>query len=93
MGEVGAHGAEFHAEIGRYARERGLGALITFGEATRDAVAAFGAGARQCASVEETVAAARECAVAGATLLVKGSRFMRMERISAALTGQAAEGH
>jgi UDP-N-acetylmuramoyl-tripeptide--D-alanyl-D-alanine ligase len=93
MGEVGAHGAEFHAEIGRYARERGLGALIALGEATRDAVAAFGAGARQCASVEETVAAARECAVAGATLLVKGSRFMRMERVSAALTGQAVEGH
>jgi UDP-N-acetylmuramoyl-tripeptide--D-alanyl-D-alanine ligase len=93
MGEVGAHGPEFHAEVGRYAKERGLGSLIALGEATREAVAAFGAGARQCASVEETVAAARERAVAGATLLVKGSRFMRMERVSAALTGQAEGGH
>ena len=93
MGEVGAHGPEYHAEVGRYARERGLAGLITLGEATREAVAAFGAGARQCASVEETVAAARERAVPGATLLVKGSRFMRMERVSAALTGQSVEAH
>jgi murE/murF fusion protein len=93
MGEVGAHGAEYHAEVGRYARERGLAGLITLGEATREAVTAFGAGARQCASVEEAVAAARERAVAGATLLVKGSRFMRMERVSAALAGESAEVH
>jgi UDP-N-acetylmuramoyl-tripeptide--D-alanyl-D-alanine ligase len=93
MGEVGEHGPEYHAEVGRYARERGLAGLIALGEATREAVAAFGAGALQCASVEETIAAARARARPGATLLVKGSRFMRMERVSAALAGERAEAH
>jgi UDP-N-acetylmuramoyl-tripeptide--D-alanyl-D-alanine ligase len=88
MGEVGERGPEFHREIGAYARAHGVSALLALGEATRDAVEAFGEGARHFDSVEELVAS-----VEGATVLVKGSRFMRMERVVAALTGQAAGGH
>jgi UDP-N-acetylmuramoyl-tripeptide--D-alanyl-D-alanine ligase len=84
MGEVGPRGPEFHREVGAYAREKRLAALLALGEASREAVAAFGAGGRHFASVEELAAAA---ATAGRTLLVKGSRFMRMERVVAALTG------
>ena len=89
MGEVGTQGPQFHREIGAYARERGVGALFALGEASREAVAAFGKGGRHFASPEHLQAALP----AAATVLVKGSRFMRMERVVAALTGEAEGGH
>jgi len=88
MGEVGAQGPGFHAEVGRHAKERGIGALFALGEATRESVAAFGAGATHFADMEKLAASTRARAVSGTTLLVKGSRFMRMERVVAALTGE-----
>ena len=90
MGEVGAQGPAFHAEVGAYAKERGVGALYAIGDATPDAVSAFGEGARHFDAVDPLAAAAREAALAGATLLVKGSRFMRMERVVAALVDAPA---
>ncbi|MDA8107589.1 MAG: UDP-N-acetylmuramoyl-tripeptide--D-alanyl-D-alanine ligase [Betaproteobacteria bacterium] len=90
MGEVGESGPEFHAEVGRYARERGVGALLALGAAAREAAEAYGAGGRHFGSLEELIGAAREAAAAGATLLVKGSRFMRMERVVAALAEGSA---
>ncbi|MGH8692080.1 MAG: UDP-N-acetylmuramoyl-tripeptide--D-alanyl-D-alanine ligase [Burkholderiales bacterium] len=81
MGEVGSRGAEFHREVGAYARAKGVSQLLALGEATRHAVEAFGAGARHFATVEELVPQ-----VAAKTVLVKGSRFMKMERVVAALT-------
>lgn len=92
MGEVGAQGPAFHREVGRYAKALGIGGLIATGEATRDAVVAFGAGATHFDAIEPLVVAARESALTGATLLVKGSRFMRMERVVAALAGEGSGG-
>jgi len=85
MGEVGERGPEFHEEIGRYARERGLDRLYATGDLSRSAVEAFGEGARHFADVESLIAAARKDIVANASALVKGSRFMRMERVAQAL--------
>jgi len=87
MGEVGVRGVEFHREVGAYARAKGIASLLALGEATRDAVQAFGPGARHFASVDELVAH-----VNGSSILVKGSRFMRMERVVAALTGAPPAG-
>ena len=92
MGEVGAEGPRFHAEVGHYARERGVAALYGLGEATREAVAAFGPGARHFDSAEALAEATRAATRAGVTLLVKGSRFMRMERVVGALTGERPQG-
>lgn len=89
MGEVGEHGPAFHREVGEYARSRGIGALYALGEASREAVKAFGAGARHFASPEELV----EALPRDVTVLVKGSRFMRMERVVAALTGETQGVH
>jgi UDP-N-acetylmuramoyl-tripeptide--D-alanyl-D-alanine ligase len=88
MGEVGERGAEFHEEIGRYARERGVDRLYAAGDLCRAAVAAFGSGARHFATVEEMIATAREEVVADTAALVKGSRFMRMERVVQALAAE-----
>jgi UDP-N-acetylmuramoyl-tripeptide--D-alanyl-D-alanine ligase len=93
MGEVGQMGPAFHREVGAYAKVRGLTALLALGEATRDSVAAFGGGARHFDDVDRLVDAARALARPGATLLVKGSRFMRMERVVEALTATAEEAH
>jgi UDP-N-acetylmuramoyl-tripeptide--D-alanyl-D-alanine ligase len=85
MGEVGERGAEFHQEIGRYARERGLDRLYATGDLCRAAVEAFGQGARHFATVHELIAAAQAEVVSNTAALVKGSRFMRMERVVQAL--------
>ncbi len=93
MGEVGDNGPAMHVEVGNYAREHGLDAFITLGEASRAAAAAFGPGAHACASVDEVVAALR--GLRPSCVLVKGSRFMRMERVVTAFSlndGTAAAG-
>ena len=53
-------------------------------------VNAFGPRAAHCASVEALVQRLESEATPGDTILVKGSRFMRMERVVAALVGDAA---
>ncbi|MGD9946680.1 MAG: UDP-N-acetylmuramoyl-tripeptide--D-alanyl-D-alanine ligase, partial [Burkholderiaceae bacterium] len=92
MGEVGAQGPQFHREVGDYARQRGIEHLLALGEATRASAAAFGPGAEHFGSVEALIERARELVAAGTSTLVKGSRFMRMERVVAALAGSGAAG-
>ena len=76
MAEVGERGVEFHEEIGRYARERGIDRLYATGELCRAAVAAFGEGARHYGTVEEMTAAIRDGLGPDTAVLVKGSRSM-----------------
>jgi UDP-N-acetylmuramoyl-tripeptide--D-alanyl-D-alanine ligase len=89
MGEVGAQGPEFHAEVGRYAKEKGINALLGFGSASKDSVTAFGSGARHFEDVNEIPAGLKTAK----TVLVKGSRFMKMERVVVALTGEKGAAH
>ena len=86
MGEVGKMGAEFHREIGAYASERRLSALLGHGDLCRHAIDAFeGAYGLHFDTIDALIDAAKDLAVPGATLLIKGSRFMRMERVVRAL--------
>ena len=95
MAEVGERGVEFHQEIGRYARERGIDRLYAAGELSRACVVAFGDGGRHFATVEDLINAAQGELRPQTTMLVKGSRFMRMERVVQALAGEpsSAGGH
>ena len=88
MGELGGEAAAMHAEVGAYAREAGVDALLAMGPASHAAVEAFGDGARHFTDLESLRAAARAEAMAGAAILVKGSRFMQMERVADALAGE-----
>jgi UDP-N-acetylmuramoyl-tripeptide--D-alanyl-D-alanine ligase len=81
MGELGSGAAEMHAEIGRYAREQGVGRLFALGEHAAHAAQAFGAGARHFTRIEDLLAEAENALAPGVTALVKGSRFMQMERV------------
>ncbi len=96
MGEVGEQGIAFHREIGEYARAAGIDRLLTTGALAAHAVASFGPGGEHFADADALIAATdarlRSQGASGITLLVKGSRFMRMERVVAALTGAAAGG-
>jgi UDP-N-acetylmuramoyl-tripeptide--D-alanyl-D-alanine ligase len=87
MGELGIQSAALHAEVGDFAKRSGVEALLALGEQSRNAAQAFGEGARHFGEVRELLAAARQEAREGATLLVKGSRFMQMERVADALAG------
>ncbi|UIF85775.1 UDP-N-acetylmuramoyl-tripeptide--D-alanyl-D-alanine ligase [Cupriavidus sp. UYPR2.512] len=94
MGEVGDQGPAFHQEIGAYAKARGVGTLWATGELAVHAVQAFGAGGRHFGTAQALTKALEEdsrgmVAQAGA-VLVKGSRFMRMERMVAALVADTS---
>ena len=83
MGEVGDQGPEFHREVGTYAAERGIETLWTVGQLSTHTSAAF-RGARHFDDVP-TLLAALSAAPLCASVLVKGSRFMKMEQVVAQL--------
>jgi UDP-N-acetylmuramoyl-tripeptide--D-alanyl-D-alanine ligase len=91
MGEVGAHGPAFHQEVGAYAAERGIEHLWTAGSLSTHASAAFPR-ARHFDDVA-TLVAALPSAPSASSVVVKGSRFMKMERVVAALTEQSGGAH
>ena len=86
MGEVGHQGPQFHTEAGRYAKARGIEHLKTLGELAACASAVF-EGAQHYASMESLIPAVQSELPHVASALVKGSRFMRMERVTEALHG------
>ncbi len=93
MGEVGAQGPAFHREVGAYARAKGIEVLLATGPLSREAVAAFGAGAQHFDRIEALIEAARASLANAGAMLVKGSRFMQMERVVRALAAGPADGH
>ncbi len=97
MAELGPETSRLHAEIGAYARECGVSRLYAIGAEAHHSVEAFGTGASWFASAEELVEAVRPALHAGVTVLVKGSRVNRLERVTSALVepgqGASAGGH
>jgi UDP-N-acetylmuramoyl-tripeptide--D-alanyl-D-alanine ligase len=91
MGEVGNDGRQYHEEVGAYARAKGIEHVLTLGDLARHAVNAYGAGARHFDSVEKLNDALAAIFAADATVLVKGSRFMKMERVVQHLLGQQTQ--
>ena len=80
MGEVGHEGPAFHAEAGRYAKAKGIEHLLALGELARVAVDVF-PGAQHFATVDGLNDAVMALVPHVGSMLVKGSRFMRMERV------------
>ena len=85
MGEVGGQGPQFHAEVGEHARHRAIDQLFTLGEQS-------GAmGGRHFGDIESLNAAVLAQLPGVASVLVKGSRFMKMERVVEAISAQAQQ--
>lgn len=93
MLELGEISESAHRQIGEYVAEKGVGGLFTFG----GQAAYIAEGARQAGrqpayigtfdNMEALVQKLREFLRSGDTVLIKGSRGMRMERVSKALQG------
>jgi len=92
MGEVGSEGKKFHEEIGAYARGRNIETLLTLGELTRHCNTAFGSRAKHFDTVEQLQQALQQMLTPTTTVLVKGSRFMKMERVVNHLLGKEEQG-
>jgi len=85
MGEVGDQGPQFHAEVGEYARAHGIDQLFTLGD---QSVAMKG---RHFADINSLNAAVLAELPRAASILVKGSRFMKMERVVEAIVAHAKQ--
>jgi UDP-N-acetylmuramoyl-tripeptide--D-alanyl-D-alanine ligase len=81
MGELGQEGAALHAQTGEEARRAGVDHLLTLGELSEAAARAFGSGAKHFRELDALATALDGLLSADTTVLVKGSRFMRMERV------------
>jgi UDP-N-acetylmuramoyl-tripeptide--D-alanyl-D-alanine ligase len=86
MGEAGEAAGQLHSEIGGYAKSRGIERLFALGEMSAAAAHNFDGGGEHFRKVEELVAALKIELGPDVTVLVKGSRFMRMERVVDAIT-------
>ncbi len=80
MGEVGNQGAAFHTEAGEYAQQHHIEHVLTLGELSRHTAAAC-ANAVHCQNIDEVLQRVDRLLPSLSTVLVKGSRFMRMERV------------
>jgi UDP-N-acetylmuramoyl-tripeptide--D-alanyl-D-alanine ligase len=81
MGELGIEAAKMHAEMGVVARKLGVTELFALGELSSYAVKEFGRGARHFDSIEDLLEMLKPELKKDCTVLVKGSRFMKMERV------------
>ncbi len=81
MGELGDEAAKFHAEIGKEAKRAGIEKLYALGKLSSNAVREFGEGAQNFERIEDLQIALEHELDVQTTFLVKGSRFMRMERV------------
>lgn len=91
MGELGADAGLMHAEIGSYAKQAGIDALFVLGELSQEAAQAFGSGAQHFENAELLSDALLNHMDKLTTVLVKGSRFMRMERVVEKITKNSHE--
>jgi len=85
MLELGADSERMHAEIGRLAKQRGIERLWTLGAAAEPAARAFEDGGRAFEDLASLVQALSESLHEKDTVLIKGSRGARMERVVTAL--------
>ncbi len=89
MGEVGEQGLAFHAEAGEYAQNKGIQQLFVLGDLSREAVKHF-KGAKHFETIDALLTAVSNTVGDVNSILVKGSRFMKMERVSAHILALAA---
>lgn len=90
MGELGANAAALHREVGEFAKSAGIDILLALGELSSNSVQGFGAGAMHFERIEELLAELHNLLGADVTVLVKGSRFMQMERVVKSFVSDAA---
>jgi UDP-N-acetylmuramoyl-tripeptide--D-alanyl-D-alanine ligase len=87
MAELGESSSGSHAELGALARACGVTRLFAVGPQTARAVETFGDGAEWFADADALIRRVLEDLGPGVTVMVKGSRVNRLERVVQALLG------
>lgn len=90
FGELGENSPELHAELGQQAKSMGVDRLFAVGPNADKAAEAFGAGAVYCQNHEELIERMELDLTKEVTVLVKGSRSQKMERVVEALRERGA---
>ena len=85
MGEIGDMTGQFHDEVGGYAKSHGVDRLLALGESSALAAHNFGSGGQHFKKIDDLIEVLIAELTPETTVLVKGSRFMRMERVVAAV--------
>ncbi|QEY23715.1 UDP-N-acetylmuramoyl-tripeptide--D-alanyl-D-alanine ligase [Neisseria animalis] len=89
MGELGeTEAAAMHAEVGAYARGKGIESAYFVGDNSVEAAETFGAAGLWFVDKDPLVQVMSHDLPEGANILVKGSRFMKMEEVVEALLVQ-----
>ena len=91
MGEIGDMTGQFHDEVGGYAKSQGIDLLLALGESSALAVHNFGVGGQHFKKVETLIDVLSSELTPDTTVLIKGSRFMRMERVSNAVCNEQSK--
>ena len=81
MAELGADAPQMHAAIGAYAKQKGITHFLTFGDLSAKAAQEFGTNSQHFTTLEALIAVIKALMKKETTVLVKGSRFMQMERV------------
>lgn len=87
MAELGESSQDSHAHIGSYARDCGIKRLFAVGPLSSRAVETFGAGGEWFADSDSLTRRLQAELSPGVTVLIKGSRINRLERVVQAVTG------
>ena len=85
MGELGSQAREMHSDVGAYAKHANLDGVYALGKLSEATVMALGASGWHFETVDDLVDAIEPLLAPDVTVLVKGSRFMKMERVVAKL--------
>lgn len=91
MGEIGDMTGQFHDEVGGYAKSQGIDRLFALGDSSALAAYNFGLGGQHFKKFEDLVESLKAELAPDTTALIKGSRFMRMERVADAVAAVADE--
>jgi UDP-N-acetylmuramoyl-tripeptide--D-alanyl-D-alanine ligase len=87
MAELGEFAADSHAHMGAYARDCGIKRLFAVGPQSSRAAETFGSGAEWFTDTDALIRRLQAELGPGVTVLIKGSRVNRLERVVQALAG------
>ena len=85
MPELGENAVNYHAEVGKVARQKGIERLLAVGKLSEHAVKAFGEGAKIYLSKDALVADLKGMLTSQSIVLIKGSRSSGMDVVTDAL--------
>lgn len=90
MKELGSEAKSLHQAAGKVIRQAGIDYLFTYGELSANTAQTFGEGAYHFSEQEKLVSALKPFLHNQTTILVKGSRSMRMEKVVITLVSSRA---